>query len=357
MKFLFLSSDPRPIHAKTLEERPIGGGPSSIIRLSQELSDLGHEVYVVTNLNNPPPSKPTYINLNDVRKIGKVDVLIAVRGWWNVLFHGVPHRKCLFWTGDSIYNPKTIGIGDRRVAEVIHGLLPKSQWLGKELCQFSGYPLEKTWALPNGVYLPNFEGTEPRNRNRLIYSSTPARGLDHLLDYFKVLKRKHPKLELHVFSSFDRLSETWPPQKNLDEPYRHILEKGKGIEGCYLHNSVLQKELAREFMRSAILAYPTDFAESCCNTTLEAQAAGCAIVTTELASLPETVGDAGILIKGFPANKDYEEKFIGAVDKILSDDSLFHRLSSKGLERAKTFGWAQRAHDLLNYLKTVHGIE
>lgn len=356
MKFLFLSTDLRPIHAKMLDERPVGGGPASIIRLSEALSQLGHEVYVVTSLENPPSSNPVYIPLKDLPKIGQVDVLMAVRGWWNILFHPVPHRKCLFWTGDSIYNPKTLGIGDKRVIFVINALLPKSQWLGKSLCEISGFPQEKTWPLPNGIYLPNFEGEEKRSRKRLIYSSTPARGLGYLLDLFVPLKIKHPELELHVFSSFDRLSETWPPKKNLDDPFHHLLEKAKTLPGCYLHKSILQKDLAREFMKSAVLAYPTDFEESCCNTTLEAMAAGCPIVTTDLASLPETVGDAGILIKGSPTKKDYSEKFIQAVDRLLTDDDLFQNLSAKGLERAKSCSWLNRAQDLLYYLKSVHGI-
>src|ERR1700682_611511 len=115
MKFLFLSSDLRPIHARTLEERPIGGGPTSIIRLAEALDHLGHEVYVTTSLQDLPSSRPRYIPLQALPQIGEVDVLIVVRGWSHLFFYPVPHKKCFFWTGDSPSNPKTLGMGDKRV--------------------------------------------------------------------------------------------------------------------------------------------------------------------------------------------------------------------------------------------------
>lgn len=356
MKFLFLSTVQRPIHARTLEERPMGGGTSSIIRLAAALDQLGHEVYVTTSLENPPPSKPTYISLQTLPQLGEVDVLIAVKGWSNLFFYSVPHKKCFYWTGDSLYNPNTLGMGDKRVIERVDAFFCKSDWQAQTICKVSGFPLEKTWKLSNGVVMSNFEGSEIRHRKRLIYSSTPARGLRNLVDYFPVLKKRHPALELHVFSSFDRSSEEWPPQKNREGIYEAILKKLHSMEGCFVYPSILQKDLAREFMKSAILAYPTQFEETCCNTTLEAQAAGCAIVTSDLASLPETVGDAGILIKGIPNKFDYNEKFIEAVDLVLSDDQLFHQLSRKGLQRAKDFDWNDRAKELIYYLENTHGL-
>lgn len=356
MKFLFLSTELRPIHAHTLEERPMGGGTTSIIRLADALDHLGHDVYVTTSLQHLPSSKPHYIPLEALPQIGEVDVLIAVRGWSNIFFYPVPHKKCFYWTGDSMSNPNTLGMGDKRAIQKIDAFLSKSQWQAETICKVSGFPLEKTGRLSNGVVLSNFAGSETRHRKRLIYSSTPARGLKNLVHYFPLLKARHPELELHVFSSFDRLSQAWPPAENADGPYDSTMKALKAMPGCFVRSSILQKDLAREFMKSAILAYPTQYEETCCNTTLEAQAAGCAIVTSDLASLSETVGDAGILIKGIPNQLDYNEKFIEAVDRVLSDDHLFHQLSSKGLERAKHFDWMDRAQEFMNYLNNVHGL-
>ena len=178
MRFLFLSTETRPLHARTLEERPMGGGTSSIIRLSQALSDLGHEVFVVTSLVNPPQSNPRYLTLKEIRGLGEVDVVIAVRGWSNILFFPIPHKKCFYWTGDTMYNPKTFGMGDKRAVKAIDAFFPKSLWQAKTICDMSGFPIEKTWILANGLHLSNFRGTEERQRKRLIYSEHPCRGIE-----------------------------------------------------------------------------------------------------------------------------------------------------------------------------------
>ncbi len=80
--------------------------------------------------------------------------------------------------------------------------------------------------------------------------------------------------------------------------------------------------MAREFMKSAILCYPNTFAETSCITAMEAQAAGCAIVTSKLAALPETVANAGIMIEGEPGSPAYLDSFSTAVDVFLFSSLL-----------------------------------
>jgi glycosyltransferase involved in cell wall biosynthesis len=235
-------------------------------------------------------------------------------------------------------------------------VLFKSQWQAAALCEVSGFPPTKSWILSNGLNLKDFAGTENRKRKRLIYSSIPGRGLKNLLEYYPLIKQKHPDAELHIFSSLDRTSRNWPPEEDLDQPLEKLRQSLARLSDCYVHKSILQKDLAREFMKSSILAYPTHFEETCCSTALEAQVAGCVTVTTKLGSLPETVGDTGLLIKGVPGKGDYAAKFIDAVDRLLSDDALFHTLSLKGLERAKQLDWKTKAEELICYLQEKHGL-
>lgn len=355
MKILFFPVDCCPFHGKTLEERPLGGTETAIIRLAEALDQLGQEVYVATGFDYPPMTKPKYVPVRQVKELGAADALIVVRGWKGCLLP-IKRKKCFFWTGDSWDNPHAYGIGDRRIANVIDAFFAVSNWQAQSMCASSGFPLEKSYVLANGIKAEFFAGKEERRRKRLIYSSTPYRGLIFLPEIFMDLKRLHSEVELSIFSSVGVYSRTWPPIRPDEGQYAAIFERLSAIPGCHVYGGVRQDQLAREFMKSSILAYPCNYEETSCITAMEAQAAGCAIVTSDLAALPETVGDAGILIKEKIGTPAYHRKFIEACTQILNDDSLFHSLSQNGLNRAKQFDWKIRAEQLLKYLKEKHGL-
>lgn len=353
MKIVFVAVDALPFYAKSLDERPLGGSTTAVIGLAEALQSLGHEVIVVTNYQNPPPSLPVYMSIDQFYRIKECDVLIIVRGWRRIFFlPPIEYKKRFLWTGDSYDKHITIGMGDKRVSNIYDGLFLKSHWHADSFSQVSGYPRDKIKILRNGVDLNYFEGKEIRLRKRLIYSSLPHRGLIYLPNIFLELKEKHSDLELHIFGNSGRSSEEWTPDHQIpDIHFEKLLEVLRGIPGVFVHGSILQKKLAREFMKSSILAYPCNYEETCCSTALEAQAAGCAIVTSNLGSLPEAVGNAGILIKEAPGSELYFRKYIEAIDKVLTDEDLFQRLSSAGLQRAKYFDWKLTAENLLYYLK------
>jgi glycosyltransferase involved in cell wall biosynthesis len=67
---------------------------------------------------------------------------------------------------------------------------------------------------------------------------------------------------------------------------------------------------------------------------LEAMACGCPVVCSNATSLPEVVGDAGILL-----DPQDTVGFVKSVVKILNNVELSQELRSKGLERVKMFSW------------------
>ncbi|MDR1289901.1 MAG: glycosyltransferase family 4 protein [Planctomycetaceae bacterium] len=67
---------------------------------------------------------------------------------------------------------------------------------------------------------------------------------------------------------------------------------------------------------------------------LEAMQCGTPVITSNSSSLPEVVGDAGIMLD--PNDVD---GLVGAFSRILSDGQLRETMSDKGLKRAKQFSW------------------
>lgn len=71
---------------------------------------------------------------------------------------------------------------------------------------------------------------------------------------------------------------------------------------------------------------------------LEAMACGCPVVTSNTSSLPEVVGDAGIMVD--PYDTDSLAKAMG---QVLTNDELRGNMVKKGLEQAKKFSWERVA--------------
>lgn len=351
MKLLFVPMSTLPFHGESLEERPLGGTETGVINLASCLKKMGHEVFVISDFANPPLSDPLYVPFRALELIGPVDAFIAVRDW-RALSLPIKARVRAFWTGDAYDQPLSVGIGDKRVTNLIDLFFTVSQWQRDTFCESANFPADKCVMIKNGIAVENFQGLETRQSKRLIYSSTPYRGLIHLLEIFPRVLQAHPEAELHIFSGSEvyRGAEVDIAQ---EKAFKSFIEPFRNIAKCTIHGNILQKELAREFMRSAILAYPNTFPETSCITAMEAQAAGCVPVTSDLGALPETVGDAGILIPGEPGSSLYKDLFVETICNLFSDQEKWRRFSEKGQAKINQFSWmrvAERVTATLSYL-------
>lgn len=316
MRILFLPRGCIPFHGNTLNERPLGGTESAVIRLAEVL-----DAYVSTPLAAPPLSDPLYIPEQSLGLLGAVDVTVVVRDWRGV-FLPVNTKKKYFWSGDAFDQPINVGLGDKRVLSHLDKILCVSEWQKSSLHEFAKIPEDKLSILPNGVHGEYFKKPKEKVGNRLVYSSTPYRGLVHLERLFPKIKKQVPDAELIVCSGYtvyqnekgefdNRLLLEWEAQK------KRLLE----IDGVKVLGNLKQEDLAQEFLKAKILSYPNTFAETSCISAMEAISAECVPVTTDKGALKETIKDNGICISGEPGDQQYDERFVKECVKILSDDS------------------------------------
>ena len=83
-------------------------------------------------------------------------------------------------------------------------------------------------------------------------------------------------------------------------------------------------------------------------TAIEAMASGTPVISSDRASLPEVVGDAGLLFD--PESADQLEAHL---TRIFKEDTLRSTLSRKGLERAQGFSWEKTARETLALYERV----
>ena len=81
---------------------------------------------------------------------------------------------------------------------------------------------------------------------------------------------------------------------------------------------------------------------------LEAMACGTPVIGSNAASIPEVMGDAGILF-----DPSAQGELSAAIQLVLADSSLRDSLRDKGLRRAKLFTWKRCAEETLNLYRSI----
>ena len=81
---------------------------------------------------------------------------------------------------------------------------------------------------------------------------------------------------------------------------------------------------------------------------LEAMACGTPVVGSDASSIPEVVGNAGMLINPFDARS-----MAGALIAVCTEDSLYDRLRERALLRSAQFSWQRTALETLAVLRSV----
>jgi glycosyltransferase involved in cell wall biosynthesis len=83
-------------------------------------------------------------------------------------------------------------------------------------------------------------------------------------------------------------------------------------------------------------------------TALEAMACGTPVVTSNVSSLPEVVGDAALLV-----DPDDTASIADASARLFADDQLAKELRERGLERARRFSWEKTGRAVQTILRRV----
>ncbi len=163
----------------------------------------------------------------------------------------------------------------------------------------------------------------------------PHKNLERLLDAFHLL-RQTPGLEpVKLVMIGDEISRYAALRRAV---HRYNLHKYVRFLG-FLPDEML----AIVYRLASVFVFPSLY-EGFGLPPLEAMASGTPVVTSNVSSLPEVVGDAALLVD--PTNAD---DIANAIRRILTEPALAADLSARGLARARTFSWeraARQVHDI-----------
>ncbi|MCP4268627.1 MAG: glycosyltransferase family 4 protein [Candidatus Brocadiaceae bacterium] len=218
----------------------------------------------------------------------------------------------------------------------------------KDILHYYGIKEERIKVVSNGIesrFHPIGNVEEYRRRNKLpskmilnVGTLEPRKNIVTLIKAFKKLSGKGLKEYRLVVAG----SKGWL--------YKQILEE---IENSDVSSSILyldvvnDKNLPELYNCADIFVYPSLY-EGFGLPPLEAMACGIPVITSNTSSLPEVVGDAGIMVDPTDVNS-----LSDAMCKVLKDKELRLRMRNMGLERSKLFSWNNTAKKILKIYDEV----
>lgn len=332
-------------NGNTIDERGLGGSESALLYMARELGRLGHNVNVFCTCNQPGTYQGiAYSNSDDFLSYchaNAQDVCVFSR-LYEPLIQANSRIKILWLhdTAGSKYYTGALPALDQH----INRYFTISAWQQQGYIDTFNFDARRFYLTRNGVDLSLFEGHPPRNRNKLIYINTPFRGLDVLVGLFPYLQKAVPGVELHLYTGMSLYGDQY---SEWDEELRGLYEYARTLPGVHLGEPLPKAELARELLTSYLSLYPSHFDECCSIASLEVQAAGVPMITSDLAGLKDTIknGETGILVPIDNAelksrSQAYQINFLNQTVQLLRDEDAWKMLSENASRNiAENYSW------------------
>lgn len=195
-----------------------------------------------------------------------------------------PNKPNILWQHLSYDQDNVRLLANPEYVKRLDAIVFVSHWQHEQFRKRFNLPGEKCHVIQNAVN-PYLNLSKPKGKIRLIYTSTPWRGLEVLAKAYKKLNRDD--VELVVYSGTSIYGQSFYEQEHPKyiPIYNELMEAG-AIHHEYASNDEVRKAL----QEAHILAYPNIWEETSCLAAIEALMTGCKVVTTNFGALYETCG-------------------------------------------------------------------
>jgi glycosyltransferase involved in cell wall biosynthesis len=209
----------------------------------------------------------------------------------------------------------------------------------RDILEYFNVPPQKIDVIYNGIddrfATPPPEEDVVRVRERyqldgpfILYAGNikPHKNIGRLIEAFHILRASGPEFEqVKLVVIGDEIAKYGA--------LRHAVHRYKLHKHVRFFGFVPARTLVILYRLAAVFVFPSLY-EGFGLPPLEAMASGTPVITSNVSSLPEVVGDAAVLIDPLQP-----EAIADAMRRVLSDSDLRADLSRRGLERARQFSW------------------
>lgn len=240
------------------------------------------------------------------------------------------HRQKMFWAAKKCHHFICVSDNTRR------DLLKYFPKINPSICTVIYEAAEDKYGeflkLSPGVQKHKISSIEKQyGLKRFILSQgtrEPRKNLTNLISAFNLYRKNnsHSKVELAITGKYGWGKDVL----HLKNPYIKILGYIPEKDMVALHASAL------------FLAYPSRY-EGFGLPLIKSMKVGVPVLSSNTSSMPEVVGDSGILVNPNSIDEIYQ-----GIQKLLSSATLRKQLSQKAIKNSAKFSWKQTALNTLN---------
>ncbi|QIG65765.1 glycosyltransferase family 1 protein [Ochrobactrum phage vB_OspM_OC] len=194
-----------------------------------------------------------------------------------------PDKKQILWLHDHVTDVETQRLQDKAFRDQFAKLVFVSnmQFLTYRYRYGIGY--DEACVIPNMVRPFGKRIKNESGKVRLIYHTTPHRGLHLIIPLIERLHKSGIDFHLNVFSSFGVYG--W---NQRDAQFQQMFDILKSLPYVTYHGAQPNDIVRSALLESDIFLYPCVYPETSCIAAIEAQMAGCRVVCPNLEALIET---------------------------------------------------------------------
>ena len=236
-----------------------------------------------------------------------------------------------------------------------HRIVFCTNWQAQRFIETYSIPWSKVLVLLNAI--EPYDASIELDRDtsieniKIIYHTTPHRGLNILLPVFAKLTEKYPNLHLDVYSSFSLYG--W---KERDAEFKELFDFMEGNEFITNHGAVSNDEVRKALAQAHIFAYPSTWPETSCLCLMEAMSAGLNCVHPNYGALYETAANWTTMYHWHENPQKHAEMFIMMLDNAIdnvNNENLKGRLASQRVYANAFYSWHIRARQWEAFMRSI----
>ena len=192
-----------------------------------------------------------------------------------------------------------------------------SYWQRDQYILIYGIPYSRCTVIQNSIELEYSPLQKQTDKIRLIYHTTPHRGLELVYPIVDELSKEYDNIHLDVYSSFGVYG--W---EQRDEPYKELFDKIKNHSHMAYHGAVSNSTVLEALRDSHIFLFPSIWQETSCIAMIEAIRSGVLVVHPSYGALQETAVDATIMYEYTEVANDHANMAFSVVKNLLAAQKI-----------------------------------
>lgn len=260
----------------------------------------------------------------------------------------------ILWQHLSYDQPNVRLMQDRKFVDSIDYFIYVSHWQYNRFREIYKIPEYKSFVIKNATHTFDIVEKQKDNKIKLLYTSTPWRGLAVLIKSIEILNKTREDFEVDIYSSTKIYGSKF--DENEKDKFEVLFDKCKNTPNVNYLGYADNDSVRAAVQRAHIYAYPSIFEETSCLAVIEAMSAGCHVVTTNYGALPETCGEFATMIEFDSSGQNLIERYAETLNSVI--DNYKNNLYKDDLEMQikyynKNYSWETRIQEWKNFLNYV----